>query len=484
VVSVDRAEEEFPLEGSKLARLGIVDLQTRQEVGVGECRYQTLLCLTEGRLIVVLRALRKNNRSAFLRAMGPRIASACCMRRVDREALLRAVRERFDHLSPFFPEQTRRFWAAAEALTIGRGGLAIVAAATGLARGTILRGQHDLNQPQTLALPPQRRPGGGRKALCDTAPTLLRDLDRLIEPHPRGDPESPLRWTCNSTYQLAEALQQQGHRVSQRTVSTWLDDLDYSLQANRKTEEGADHPDRDAQFAYIAGQVQHFQKAGQPVISVDANKKEPIGNYGNAGQAWEPRQQPRRVRTHDFPDEEQGQACLYGVYDLTRNAGWVHGGISHNTAQFAVASRRGWWQKLGQLRYPQASKLLVTADAGGSNGYRPRLWKRSLQELADEVGLPIHVCHFPPGTSKWNKIEHRLFSFISKNWRGRPLESLAVIVNLIAHTKTNTGLQVEASLDYGVYETGIEVSDEEMSALRIKAQKFHGEWNYIIVPRE
>jgi Rhodopirellula transposase DDE domain len=405
------------------------------------------------------------------------------MRRADREAVLGAVRERFGRLTPFLSEQTRRFWAAAESLAIGRGGPSIVAAATGFARATILRGQHDLNHPETLALPKQRRPGGGRKRLGDTDPTLLRDLDRLIDPHTRGDPESPLRWTCKSTYQLAEALQQRGHRVSQRTVYALLDDLDYSLQANRKTEEGADHADRDAQFHYIYRQVRRAQADGQPVISVDAKKKEPVGNYGNSGEEWEPRGQPRRVRTHDFPDDEQGSACLYGIYDLTRNAGWVNVGISHNTAQFAVARIRSWWRKLGQARYPRARKLLLTADAGGSNGYRTRLWKRSLQELADEFGLPVQVCHFPPGTSKWNKIEHRLFSFISKNWRGRPLDSLAVIVNLIAHTTTKTGLQVEASLDYGTYETGIEVSDEEMMSLKIKAEKFHGDWNYVILPR-
>jgi hypothetical protein len=405
------------------------------------------------------------------------------MRRTDREAVLNAVRERFEHLAPFLPEPTRRLWVAAESLSIGRGGVALVAEATGVARATILRGQGDLNQPQTLARPGQRRPGGGRKPLRETDPTLLRDLDRLIDPHTRGDPESPLRWTCKSTYQLADALQQQGHRVSQRTVYALLDDLDYSLQANRKTEEGADHPDRDAQFEYIAGQVQRFQQAGQPVVSVDAKKKEPIGNYANPGQEWEKRGQPRRTRTHDFPDQEQGSACLYGVYDLTRNAGWVNVGISHNTAQFAVASIRSWWQKLGQGRYPRARKLLLTADAGGSNGYRPKLWKRSLQEFADASRLAVHVCHFPPGTSKWNKIEHRLFSVISKNWRGRPLDSLAVIVNLISHTKTKTGLQVEASLDYGVYETGIEVSEAEMRSLRIEPQKFHGDWNYIILPR-
>jgi hypothetical protein len=405
------------------------------------------------------------------------------MNHTDREAVLTGVRSRFERLAPVFTEHTRRLWAAAEALTIGRGGVAIVAEATGIARATILRGRHDLNHPPSLALPGQRRPGGGRKPLLETDPTLLRDLDRLIDPYTRGDPESPLRWTCKSTYQLANALQQQGHAVSQRTVYSLLEALEYSLQANRKVEEGDTHPDRDAQFAYIYQQVKQFQKAREPVLSVDAKKKEPVGNYGNSGKEWEKQKQPRRVRTHDFPDTEQGTACLYGIYDLTRNAGWVNVGISHNTAQFAVASIRSWWQKLGQVRYPQARKLLLTADAGGSNGYRTRLWKRCLQELTDELGLPMHICHFPPGTSKWNKIEHRLFSFISKNWRGRPLDSLAVIVNLIAHTKTKTGLHVEASLDYGVYETGIEVSDAEMRSLSLKPQKFHGEWNYIIMPR-
>jgi hypothetical protein len=405
------------------------------------------------------------------------------MRHTDRERTLTAVRARFQRLDPLFTEQTRRVWAAAEAQAIGRGGATIVAEATGIARATILRGQDDLNHPRTLTLPGQRRPGGGRKPLRETDPTLLRDLDRLIDPHTRGDPETPLRWTCKSTYQLADALQGQGHRVSQRTIYTLLEALDYSLQANRKAEEGADHPDRDAQFEYIYRQVKHFQEGGRPVISVDAKKKEPVGNYGNSGKEWERRKQPRRVRTHDFPDKEQGSACLYGVYDMTRNAGWVNVGISHNTAQFAVASIRGWWRKLGEARYPRARELLVTADAGGSNGYRTKLWKRCLQELADESRLSIHVCHFPPGTSKWNKIEHRLFSFISKNWRGRPLDSLAVIVNLIAHTTTKIGLHVEASLDFGVYETGIKVSDAEMRALRIEAQQFHGEWNYILLPR-
>ena len=405
------------------------------------------------------------------------------MKHTDRESVLSGVRERFGRLAPVFTEPLRRLWAAAEAVTIGRGGVALVAQATGIARATLLRGRDDLGHAQSLPLAGARRPGAGRKPLIETDPGLRGDLDRLIDPYTRGDPESPLRWTCKSTYQLAEALQQQGHRVSQRTVHTLLVALDYSLQANRKAEEGHRHPDRDAQFQYIYEQVKEFQRGRPPVISVDAKKKEPLGNYGNSGKEGQRRPPPRRVRTHDFPDEERGSACLYGSYDRARNAGWVHVGISHNTAPFAAASSGSWWEKLGRARYPQAPKLLLTADAGGSNGYRTRLWKRSLQELADRLGLPLYGCHFPPGTSKWNKIEHRLFSFISKNWRGRPLDSLAVVVNLIAHTKTRAGLRVEASLDYGVYETGIEVWDAEMLALRIEPQAFHGEWNYVVRPR-
>jgi hypothetical protein len=404
------------------------------------------------------------------------------MTRSERETVLLAVRQRYENLGPHLTEQCRRLWAASEALAIGRGGVAMVSEATAIARATILKGQSELREPQTIAVAGQRHPGGGRKPLTQTDATLLQDLDRLIDPYTRGDPESPLRWTCKSTYQLAQTLNQLGHPVSQRSVYSLLLDLDYSLQANRKTEEGVNHPDRDAQFEYIAKQVRRFHRAGQPVVSVDAKKRELVGNYGGCGEEWERSRQPVRVQTHDFPDPKQGKAYPYGIYDLARNEGWVNVGISHNTAQFAVASIRGWWQKLGRERYPEAEEVLLTADAGGSNGYRTRLWKWCLQGLANETGLIIHVCHFPPGTSKWNKIEHRLFSFISKNWRGKPLDSLATIVNLIAHTKTKTGLYVEASLDYNTYQTGIEVSDAEMALLCIKPQPFHGDWNYVIRP--
>jgi hypothetical protein len=313
--------------------------------------------------------------------------------------------------------------------------------------------------------------------------TLLEDLDRLIDPATRGDPESPLRWTCKSTYHLAEALHQQGHAISQPTVYRLLDSLGYSLQSNRKTEEGADHPDRDAQFQFIYRQVKRFQRHGQPVISVDTKKKENVGNFAQSGQEWEPQGQPRKVKAHDFRKKGEAKVNPYGVYDQTEDLGWVNVGISHDTSQFAVASIRGWWRKLGRERYPAAEQLLITADAGGSNGYRTRLWKVELQQLADDLSLTIRVCHFPPGTSKWNKIEHRLFSFISKNWRGRPLDSLATVVNLISNTKTQTGLSVEASLDYATYTKGIKVTKNAMEQLNLKRDKFHGEWNYSLIPR-
>jgi len=375
-------------------------------------------------------------------------------------------------------------WAAAEASAIGRHGNAIVSEATGLSRTTLTKAKAELAQPTQPSPDRQRRPGGGRKPLTITDPTLLRDLDRLIDPCTRGDPQSPLRWTCKSTYQLAEALQQQGHQVSQRTVYRLLVAQDYSLQSNRKTEEGADHPDRDAQFQFIYRRVKRFQRQGQPVISVDTKKKENIGNSANRGREWEKPGEPRRVKAHDFRGKGEDKACPYGVYDPARNEGWVNVGISHDTAQFAVASIRGWWRKLGRERYPRATKVLITADAGGSNGYRTRLWKVELQKLTNELGLVIGVSHFPPGTSKWNAIEHRLFSFISKNWRGRPLDSLTAIVNLIANTTTETGLSVEASLDYTSYAQGIKVSDEEMEQLNLKREAFHGEWNYTIAPQE
>lgn len=401
----------------------------------------------------------------------------------ERQEILSAVSRRFVMMTPYLTEQTRRAWAAAEAVAIGSHGVTIVAEATGMSRTTVSKAQQECADAPSAPGERQRRPGGGRKALMDVDPTLLEDLDLLIDPVTRGDPESPLRWTCKSTYHLAEALQQQGHALSQPTVYRLLATLGYSLQSNRKTEEGADNPDRDAQFQFIYRQVKRFQRQRQPVISVDTKKKENVGNFAQGGQEWEPQGQPRRTKTHDFRTEGEAKASPYGIYDQTHDEGWVKVGISHDTAQFAVASIAGWWRKLGRQRYPAAEKLLITADAGGSNGYRTRLWKVELQKLADESQLTIAVCHFPPGTSKWNKIEHRLFSFISKNWRGRPLDSLATIVNLISHTTTTTGLSVEASLDYATYEKGIKVTDEEMDQLNLKKEKFHGEWNYSLSPK-
>lgn len=405
------------------------------------------------------------------------------MKRQERQGILAAVRQRFAVVDPFLSEQTRRVWAAAEALAIGANGNTIVAEATGMSRTTIVKAQQEV-EAATAVPDRQRRPGGGRKPLSEIDETLLTDLDRLIDPATRGDPQSPLRWTCKSTYHLAEALQHQGHAISQRSVCRLLATLGYSLQSNRKTEEGADHPDRDAQFQFIYRQVKRLQRHGQPVISVDTKKKENVGNFAQGGQEWEPQGEPRKVKTHDFRAKDEAKVNPYGVYDPIQDQGWVNVGISHDTAQFAVASIRGWWRKLGRERYPTADHLLITADAGGSNGYRTRLWKVELQKLANELGLTIRVCHFPPGTSKWNKIEHRLFSFISKNWRGRPLDSLATVVNLISSTKTQTGLAVEASLDYTHYEKGIKVADEQMEQLNLKRDKFHGEWNYSLIPSQ
>ena len=405
------------------------------------------------------------------------------MKRQERAEIVAAVYQRFMVVAPYLTEQTRRGWAAAEAQTIGDNGNTIVAEATGMSRTTIIKAQREVERATD---PPdlQRRPGGGRKPLTERDESLLADLDCLIDPATRGDPESSLRWTCKSTYHLAETLQQQGHAISQPTVYRLLDSLGYSLQSNRKTEEGADHPDRDAQFQFIYRQVKRSQRHGLPVISVDTKKKENVGNFGQGGQEWEPKGQPRKVKGHDFRKKGEAKVNPYGVYDQTADVGWVNVGISGDTAQFAVASIRGWWRKLGRQRYPAADQLLITADAGGSNGYRTRLWKVELQKLADEFDLTVRVSHFPPGTSKWNKIEHRLFSFISKNWRGRPLDSLSTVVNLISNTKTQTGLYVEASLDFASYEKGIKVSKEMMEQLNRKRDTFHGEWNYSLTPRQ
>jgi hypothetical protein len=403
-------------------------------------------------------------------------------------AMISSVRQKYEALAPLLHERARRCWAACEALSLGRGGISLVAAATDLSRPMIRRGIAELqagdNNPGEVH-PNQtriRRPGGGRHSMSTTDRTLLQDLQRLIDPATRGDPMSPLLWTCKSMRNLADALLGLGHNLSHQTVGRMLVDLGYSLQANRKTEEGQDHPDRDAQFEHINAKVRSFQRRGQPVVSVDTKKKEIVGNYKNSGQEWEPRGRPRRVKSRDFPDKELGKVAPYGVYDLTVNEGWVNVGISHDTAAFAVESVKRWWCRMGHSVYPEAKELLITADAGGSNGNRNRLWKVCLQGLADETGLRIEVCHFPPGTSKWNKIEHRMFCHITENWRGHPLVSRAVVVNLIGSTKTRAGLRVEAELDSNTYEKEIKVTDEEMESVQLKKDKFHGDWNYRIEP--
>jgi transposase len=400
--------------------------------------------------------------------------------------IVAGLRRKYAALLPVLDERARRHWAATEALELGWGGISAVAHATGLARDTVYGGIRELRQPGQPPPPPPRirRPGGGRKPLTAVDPELPRALDALVDPATRGDPESPLRWTCKSTYRLAEELTRQGHPVSPRTVAALLQADGYSLQANRKTREGRSHPDRNAPFDFLNSRVRAFQRQGQPVISVDTKKKELVGAFKNGGREWQPTGRPEEVRTHDFQDKELGKAIPYGVYDITSNEGWVSVGIDHDTARFAVASIRRWWQEMGQARFRRARRLLITADGGGSNGSRSRLWKVALQGLADELALPLSVCHFPPGTSKWNKVEHRLFSYITRNWRGKPLVSRQVIVSLIAATTTKTGLTVRAALDTNTYETGIKVSDEELAHVKLKADAFHGEWNYQISPRK
>jgi len=397
------------------------------------------------------------------------------------------IRRKYRSLSPEMDERLRRQWAAAESREIGWGGISAVSQATGMSRTTITAGVRELElseKERVIEANRIRRPGGGRKSLRETDPGLIAVLESLIEPSTRGDPESPLRWTCKSTRRLADELTKQDHPVSARTVAKLLSDEEYSLQANRKTREGSSHPDRNAQFEYINASVQRFLKRGQPAVSVDAKKKENVGDFKNGGQEWFPKGTPEEVRVYDFLIKSLGKAALYGVYDLFRNEGWVSVGIDHDTAQFAVNSIRRWWNEMGQERFPRARELLITADGGGSNSSRSRLWKVSLQDLADELGVKLFVCHFPPGTSKWNKIEHRLFSFITKNWRARPLVSLEVIVNLIANTTTRTGLAVKAAIDTNRYPTKIKVTDEQIRALSLKRHEFHGEWNYTLLPRK
>jgi len=400
------------------------------------------------------------------------------------------IQHRFHSLSPFLDERMRRLVAAAESEAIGYGGVSAVSRATGVSRRAITEGVKELNQRKKVRKPTAvpfriRREGAGRKRSAEKDPDLLADLDRLVDPATRGDPESPLRWTCKSVRRLAEELQGEGHAVSYQTVAELLHALDYSLQANQKTLEGGQHADRDKQFEHINRKAQRYLKRGQPVISVDTKKKELVGDFKNAGREWQLKGEPASVRVHDFEirTPDKGKVAPYGVYDLGQNVGWVSVGVDHDTAAFAVESIRRWWNWMGRQSYPEAERLLITADSGGSNGARVRLWKWELQRLADETGLEISVCHFPPGTSKWNKIEHRLFSFISQNWRGKPLVSHEVIINLIAATTSKTGLSVKSELDRNSYPAGVKVSDQQMAELRLRRDSFHGEWNYSVLPR-
>lgn len=400
--------------------------------------------------------------------------------------MLALVRMKYDNLSSMMNERLKRHWAACEALALGYGGISEVARATGLSRATIRKGIAEVQGTMPDLVREiegrVRRPGGGRRPLVEDDAGLRVDLEALLADSTRGDPVSPLLWTCLSTRSLAAALQEQGHVVSHMTVDRLLHEMGYSLRANRKVEEGKQSPDRDAQFRFISRKVRAFGRRGRPVISVDAKHREILGNSKNPGQEWRPKGSPRRVRTHDFPDDALGHAIPFGVFDVSRNEGWVSVGIDHNTAEFAAASILRWWREMGCLTYPTADSLLMTADSGGSNAARSRLWKVCLQHVSDQTGLAITVCHFPPGTSKWNAIEHRMFCHITRNWRGRPLESHAVVVNLIAHTTTRKGLRIETALDSKSYPLGTKVSDAALDAVHLTPDKFHGDWNYTITP--
>lgn len=398
------------------------------------------------------------------------------------ERIIQWIKSKYRGLLDEFSELTRRRWAATEAISLGRGGITAVSAASGLAHSTIRRGIRELNEGSALPSGRQRRKGAGRKSIAVLDPGIKTALERLVEPDSRGDPQSPLRWTCKSTRHLAQELTAQGHAVGPTTVRQLLKEAGYSLQANRKTREGDSHPDRDAQFRYINRRVKAQQRQGQPAISVDTKKKEPLGNLKNPGREWRRKGKPREVKVHDFPDPHKGKAVPYGVYDLSHNEAWVSVGVSSDTAEFAVETIRTWWKRLGQRRHPPAIRLLITADSGGSNSSRNRLWKVELQRLSNETGLEIEVCHFPPGTSKWNKIEHRLFCHVTRNWRGQPLETYEIVVNLIGSTTTKAGLKVHATLDGSTYEKGRKVTDEEFTAINLTPSRFHGEWNYVIRP--
>jgi hypothetical protein len=392
------------------------------------------------------------------------------------------LQKKFTAVWPLLDERTRRLLAANEAVSFGYGGISAVHRACGLSRQSIANGIREIEEGATAQAGRIRSSGAGRKSILASDPLLVQALEEMIDGQTRGDPQSPLRWICKSTRAIAKQLCKKKHAISHTKVAQILHSLNYSLQSNRKTEEGADHPDRDAQFRHINAAVSQSMELGLPVISVDTKKKELIGNYANEGQQWLAAKEPIKVQGHDFPNPELPRAYPYGIYDLARNAGFVNVGTDHDTGEFAVASIRGWWRDEGRKLYAQATKLLITADGGGSNGSRLRLWKLELQKLANETGLAISVCHFPPGTSKWNKVEHRLFSFITSNWRGEPLVDYETIVNLIARTTTAKGLKVKCRLDRRKYPTGRKISDEEMTRVNVVRNTFHGEWNYVIKP--
>ena len=390
--------------------------------------------------------------------------------------------EKYAAVAAYLDERGRRIWAATESRAIGYGGDALVSAATGLSRPTVRKGRREL-ESGGAGRGRVRRPGAGRPGIEQSQPGLKRALEQLVDPVTRGDPQSPLRWTCKSRAKLAAALSQAGWTVSSTTVGRLLHELGYRLQAVRKSREGTSHPDRNAQFEHINAQAEDFLRRGQPVVSVDTKKKELVGDFKNAGREWQPKGQPEHARVHDFPQDALGKAIPYGIYDMGGNEAWVSVGCDHDTPAFAVASLRRWWEEMGRRRYPEASTLFITADAGGSNGYRARAWKHGLQQFADETGVRIHVSHFPPGTSKWNKIEHRLFCHITQNWRGKPLRTLETVVDLIGNTRTDTGLRVRAELDTGKYPKGVTATNAEMEGLSLHRNEFHGEWNYELHPQ-
>jgi transposase len=403
------------------------------------------------------------------------------------ETIIKAIKEEFEDISYALDERRKRLWCAAKVRAYnkinGKGGVTLVHKATQISRPTIYAGLKELESEEKLDKKKIRQQGGGRQKIISKSPQILVELEKLIEPLTRGDPESPLGWTCKSTYKLRDELVSLGYQISQRKVCDLLSELGYSLQSNRKTEEGGNHPDRNAQFEYINNLVSKFQNSGLPAISVDTKKKENIGNYGNKGQEYEKKGQPKRVKVYDFIDKEKGKVAPYGIYDLSKNEGFVNVGISSDTAEFAVNSIRSWWYEMGEKSYQEATELLITADCGGSNGYRVKLWKVELQKLANELGMIINVCHFPPGTSKWNKIEHKMFCYISKNWRGQPLITKETVVNLIGNTQTTKGLTIKAKLDKNIYEKGQKITDGQLSAIALEQFEFHGEWNYKIKPQ-